>query len=184
VIDTDPQGTCRMWAAESGPKSRARWGLPSSDDGWKKICGATSSVCRTVRRGIIDCPPGMGADDTLGDARVRPRSSSRSPRGPADVWALRRDQSPCSSRRVRMPRRAPRCDRLEPLRIERRSEACARRNRRPRRRRPRRNIRNAWRTAKPRSPASAVVDYAPESDAAFEVRRFTKAVLAAVGKAA
>jgi hypothetical protein len=29
-----------------------------------------------------------------------------------------------------------------------------------------------------------VVDYAPESDAAFEVKRFAKAVLAAVRKAA
>jgi chromosome partitioning protein len=180
VIDTDPQGTCRTWAAKAAD---------SEQDGPPVVAMDSKSLRRDLERvshgfgvAVIDCPPRMGAETRAAmlasDLVVMPVIP-----GAADVWALQETIAVLEeARQFRDELRAVivlnRADRttlaklamqaLEDLDV-RVLDAT---------------LRNRVAYGEATLAGLGVVDYAPDSDAAFEVRRFAKAVLAAVRKAA
>ena len=180
VIDTDPQGTCRMWAAKAAEVERE--GPPVVAMDGKTLRRDLERVSKGFDVAIIDCPPRMGAETRAAmlasDLVVLPVTP-----GAADVWALRETIAVLAeARQMRDELRAVivlnRSDRttlaklalaaLGELDVEVLDAT----------------LRNRVAYGEATLAGLGVVDYAPESDAAFEMRRFTKAVLAAVRKAA
>ncbi len=180
VIDTDPQGTCRMWAAKAAEVERE--GPPVVAMDGKTLRRDLERVSKGFDVAVIDCPPRMGAEARAAmlasDLVVMPVVP-----GAADVWALQETidvfdeakQMRDELRAVVVLNRAERTTltRLAMTAIEGLDvqvlEAPL-------------HHRVAYGEAT--LAGLGVVDYAPDSEAAFEVRRFTKAVLAAVRKAA
>lgn len=180
VIDTDPQGTCRMWAAKAAEVEHG--GPPVVAMDGRTLRRDLGRVSNGFDVAVIDCPPRMGAETRsamlASDLVVLPVIP-----GAADVWALRETIAVLTeARQMRDELRAVivlnRSDRttlaklalaaLGELEVDVLDAT----------------LRSRVAYGEATLAGLGVVDYAPDSDAAFEVRRFTKAVLAAVGKVA
>jgi chromosome partitioning protein len=180
LIDTDPQGTCRMWAAKAAEVEHE--GPPVVAMDGKTLRRDLARVSKGFDVAIIDCPPRMGSEARAAmlasDLVVMPVIP-----GAADVWALQETigvfdeakQMRDELRAVVVLNRAERTTltklamgALDALDVEVLDVML--------------KSRVAYGEAT--LAGLGVVDYAPESDAALEVRRFAKAVLAAVRKAA
>jgi chromosome partitioning protein len=180
VVDTDPQGTCRMWAAKAAEVERE--GPPVVAMDGKTLRRDLERVSTGFDVAIVDCPPRMGAETRAAMLASHLVLMPVIP-GAADVWALQETigvfdeakQMRDELRAVIVLNRAERTTltklamgALEGLDVEVLDAT----------------LRNRVAYGEATLAGLGVVDYAPESDAAFEVRRFTKAVLAALRKAA
>ena len=180
LIDTDPQGTCRMWAAKAAEVEHD--GPPVVAMDGKTLRRDLERVSKGFDVAVIDCPPRLG-----GEARAAMLASDLVVMpvipGAADVWALQEtigvfDQAKQMRDELRAVVVLNRADRttLAKLALSALKDL---------------DVEILGATLKSRVAYGeatlaglGVVDYAPESDAAIEVRRFAKAVLAAVRKAA
>ena len=180
VIDTDPQGTCRMWAAKAAEVERE--GPPVVAMDGKTLRRDLERVSKGFDVAVIDCPPRMGAETRAAmlasDLVIMPVIP-----GAADVWALQEtiavlDEAKQYRDELRAVIVLNRADRttLAKLALEALGELDVRVLDEV--------IKNRVAYGEATLAGLGVVDYAPESDAALEVRRFAKAVLAAVRKAA
>lgn len=176
VVDTDPQGTCRMWAAKAAEMESD--GPPVVSIEGKTLRRDLSRISKGFDVVVIDSPPRMGTEARAAmlaaDLVLMPVIP-----GAADVWALQETievfneakQFRDELRAVIVLNRADRTTltklalhALDGLDVSILESA----------------LRNRVAYGEATLAGLGVVDYAPESDAAFEVRRLTKAVLAAV----
>jgi chromosome partitioning protein len=180
VVDTDPQGTCRMWAAKAAEVEHE--GPPVVAMDGKTLRRDLERVSKGFDVAVIDCPPRMGAETRAAmlasDLVVMPVIP-----GAADVWALQEtiavlDEAKQYRDELRAVVVLNRADRttLAKLALQALSELEVRVLDEV--------IKNRVAYGEATLAGLGVVDYAPESDAALEVKRFSKAVLAAVKKAA
>ena len=180
VIDTDPQGTCRMWAAKAAEVERE--GPPVVAMDGKTLRRDLERVSKGFDVAVIDCPPRMGAETRAAmlasDLVIMPVIP-----GAADVWALQEtiavlDEAKQYREELRAVIVLNRADRttLAKLALEALGELDVRVLEEV--------IKNRVAYGEATLAGLGVVDYAPESDAALEVKRFAKAVLAVVRKAA
>jgi len=180
VIDTDPQGTCRMWAAKAAEVERE--GPPVVAMDGKTLRRDLERISKGFDVAVIDCPPRMGAETRAAmlasDLVIMPVIP-----GAADVWALQEtiavlDEAKQYRDELRAVIVLNRGDRttLAKLALEALGELDVRVLDEV--------IKNRVAYGEATLAGLGVVDYAPESDAALEVKRFAKAVLAAVRKAA
>jgi MinD superfamily P-loop ATPase len=113
VIDTDPQGTCRMWAAKAAEVEHV--GPPVVAMDGKTLRRDLERVSSGFDVAIIDCPPRMGAETRsamlASDLVVLPVTP-----GAADVWyglhgprSRRRTHRDRSSRSWKPGQRAAAC---------------------------------------------------------------------------
>jgi chromosome partitioning protein len=180
VIDTDPQGTCRMWAAKAAEVERE--GPPVVAMDGKTLRRDLERVSKGFDVAVIDCPPRMGAETRAAmlasDLVIMPVIP-----GAADVWALQEtiavlDEAKQYRDELRAVIVLNRADRttLAKLALAALGELDVRVLDEV--------IKNRVAYGEATLAGLGVVDYAPESDAALEVKRFAKAVLAAVRNAA
>ncbi len=180
VVDTDPQGTCRMWAAKAAEVEHD--GPPVVAMDGKTLRRDLERITKGFDVAIIDCPPRMGAETRAAmlasDLVVMPVIP-----GAADVWALQEtiavlDEAKQYRDELRAVVVLNRADRttLAKLALQALSELDVRVLDEV--------IKNRVAYGEATLAGLGVVDYAPESDAALEVKRFAKAVLAAVRTAA
>lgn len=176
VVDADPQGTCRTWASKASELGHE--GPPVVGIDGKTLRRDLARVAKGFDVVIIDSPPRMGvearASMVASDIVLMPVTP-----GGADVWALQETIGVLEDARALRPElRAAvvlnRADRttlakltagaIEALGVEV-LEAT---------------ISNRVAFGEATLAGLGVVDYAPDSEAAREIRRVTKAVLAAL----
>lgn len=178
VVDADPQGTCRMWAAKAAQVEHE--GPPVVAMDGKTLRRDLERVSKSFDVAVVDCPPRLGAETRAAmlasDLVVMPVIP-----GAADVWALQEtidvfDEAKQMRDELYAVVVLNRADRttlaklaltaIEGLEIDVLDVT----------------LKNRVAYGEATLAGLGVVDYAPDSDAAAEVRRFTKAVLAAVRK--
>jgi chromosome partitioning protein len=176
IVDADPQGTCRTWAAKAAEVEHD--GPPVVAMDGRSLRRDLENIAKGFDVAIIDSPPRMGVEARaamlVADLVVMPVVP-----GAADVWALRETVDVFEdARSVRPELRGVvvlnRADRTTLAKLAREAlegldvkflDAV---------------IGNRVAFGEATLAGLGVVDYAPTSDAALEIRRFTKAVLGAI----
>lgn len=174
VVDADPQGTCRTWAAKAAELGHD--GPPVVAMEGKTLRRDLERVAKGFDVVVIDSPPRMGVEAraamVAADFVLMPVTP-----GGADVWALRETIAVLEdARQLRPELRAAvvlnRADRttlakltaaaIDGLDVDMLDSTLS----------------NRVAFGEATLGGVGVVDYAPDSEAAREIRRFTKAVLA------
>jgi chromosome partitioning protein len=176
VVDADPQGTCRTWAAKAAEVEHD--GPPVVGIEGRTLRRDLDRVAKGFDVAIIDSPPRMGIEARAAmlaaDLVVMPVIP-----GAADVWALQETVAVLEdARQLRPELRAyvvlNRSDRTTLAKLAHRAladlavemlEA---------------SLGNRVAFGEATLAGMGVVDYAPQSEAAFDVRRMTKAILTAI----